>query len=170
VTGEIHDGGRDALLAPLPSGAAQLGELRIRLGAADILLHQLDLRRRHIDARALAEFEDEMLFGLSVMIEHLHAAIAGDAMADVHDEIALLQLEETVDGAGFELAAWLHRAGLIAMEQLVIAKHHDVPAGRDALGPDQAEPRMDLPDDEPQPLGLCELPGGQHVAELHTLR
>ena len=111
-----------------------------------------------------------MLFGLSVMIQHLHAAIAGDAVADVHDQIALLQLEEAVDGAGFELAARLHRAGLIAMEQLVIAKHHDVPAGRDALDPDQAEPRMHLPDDEAQPLGLGELSGGEHVAEAFLLR
>ena len=51
---------------------------------------------------AVAEFKSQILFLPAVLLQHIHAAIAGDAVADVNDEIALSQLEETVDGPRFE--------------------------------------------------------------------
>ena len=89
VAGQVEDRRLDLLLLALPAGAAELRQLRVGLGAADVFLHQIDLRRRHVDAGAVAELEDEVLFGLPVLLEHLHAAIAGDAVADVDDEVAL---------------------------------------------------------------------------------
>ena len=46
-----------------------------------------------------------MLLGLAMLVEHVHAAVAGDALAEVHDQIVFLKLEKAVDGPRFELAA-----------------------------------------------------------------
>ena len=39
-----------------------------------------------------------MLLGVPLVLQHLHAAIARDAVGDVDDEIIVFQLEEAVDG------------------------------------------------------------------------
>ena len=100
----------------LPAGAPQFRQLRIGAGATDIFLHQVDLRCRNIDARALAEFEDEVFLGLAVLFEHVHAAKTGNAMTDVNDQIALVQIEEAIDGPRFQLTARQKGARLFAME------------------------------------------------------
>ena len=60
-----------------------------------------------------------------VLVEQLHPAIAGDAVADVNDEIAFAQVEEAVDGARFQPAARLHHAHFLAVKQLLTAKDDD---------------------------------------------
>ena len=45
-----------------PAGAAELRQFRLGLAAADVLLDQVDLRRRHVDPDAVAEFEDQVFF------------------------------------------------------------------------------------------------------------
>ena len=60
--GHVVDRGLDALLPPGPAGAAEFRQLRFRLGATDVLLHQVDLRRRHIDVHPAAEFQQQVLF------------------------------------------------------------------------------------------------------------
>ena len=123
----------DRLLDACPSCCCQLvppsfDSSGSALRAADVLLHQVDLRRRHVDARAVAELQDQVLLGLAVLLQHLHAAVAGDAVADVDDQVALVQVEEAVDGPRLEPAPRQHRTGLLAMEQFVIAEDDD--AGR----------------------------------------
>ena len=77
------------------------------LAAADVFLHQIDLRRRHKHARAFAEFQDQMLLGVAVLVQNLHAAVASDPVADVHDEVAFIQVEEAVDRPRLETPARL---------------------------------------------------------------
>ena len=56
-----------------------------------------------------------------VLFQHLHAAVAGDAVADVDDQVALGQVEKAVDGPRLEPAArraearrWAaHRGGTV---------------------------------------------------------
>ena len=93
----------DLVLLALPAGAAELRQLR--LGPA---------RRRRISApgrsstparRARTPSRNSRIrcsSALAVLVEHLHAAVAGDAVADVDDQVALGQVEEAVDGPRFE--------------------------------------------------------------------
>ena len=50
------------------------------LAAADVFLHQFDLRCRHVDLRAAVEFQFEMLFGVAFFFQQTQAAIAADAV------------------------------------------------------------------------------------------
>ena len=54
---QIGDGsfGRFFLLGPKP--AADVGQRRLALAAADVFLHQLDIGRRDVDFRAAVEFQ-----------------------------------------------------------------------------------------------------------------
>ena len=98
VGGQIDDG----LLAPPPSAAptpcrrccASVGRA---LRAADVLLHQLDLRARHVDLRAAVELELQVLFGPAVLLQQLQPAIAADAVREMDDEVAFAQFEKAVD-------------------------------------------------------------------------
>ena len=64
-----------------PSSAADLGQRRPALAAADVFLHQLDLRRRHEDLRAAVEFELQVLFGLAVLLQQLAGRDSGRCRA-----------------------------------------------------------------------------------------
>ena len=62
VGGHVAQGLADALLLALPRRAAEFRQLRLHLRAADVALHQIDARRRHVQADHVAEFEDEIFF------------------------------------------------------------------------------------------------------------
>ena len=70
----------DRLLLPPPQPAAELGQRRPALRAADVLLHQLDLRAGHVELRAAVELQHQVLFDLLVLLQQLQAAVAGDAV------------------------------------------------------------------------------------------
>ena len=57
-----------------------------------------------------------MLFGPTVFLQDVHAAIAGDAVTEMHDEIVLLQLQEAIDGPRFQPPPRQHRRRTLAME------------------------------------------------------
>ncbi len=46
-----------------------------------------------------------------VLFQHLHAAVAGDAVAEVDDQIALGQVEKAVDGPRLQPAARRRKPG-----------------------------------------------------------
>ena len=80
-------------LFALPAIAADLGQLRLGAGAADVLLHQLDLGRRHVNTHRPLEFEDQVFLGVAVLLQDLHAAKACDAVGQVNDKIAFAEIE-----------------------------------------------------------------------------
>ena len=61
--GHVADRLGDLLLLATPTRAAELRQLRLRLAPADVLLHQVDPRRRDVQEHAVAELEDQVLFG-----------------------------------------------------------------------------------------------------------
>ena len=65
------------LLLLAPGRAAELRQFRIALAAADVLLHQVDLRSRHVEEDAVAEFEHQMLF-LDCGMRHADCGIGRD--------------------------------------------------------------------------------------------
>ena len=92
------------------------------LAAADILLHQLDLRRRHVDLRPAVELEFEMLFGVALFFQQPQAAITADAVGDVDHQVAFAQLQKAVDHAAQSPPR--RPVDLGPMEQLVAADQH----------------------------------------------
>ena len=67
--------------------------------AADVFLHQVDVRGRHENSRAAVEFDFQMFFDGAVLFQQLHAAIPADAVRQMHDVIAFAQFEEAIDHA-----------------------------------------------------------------------
>ena len=62
----------------LPPSLASVGRLFV---PPDVLLHQADLRGRHVELRAPVELQLQVLFDLAVLVQQLQAAVAGDAVA-----------------------------------------------------------------------------------------
>ena len=162
VAGQVEHRLLDPGLAVLPRRAAQLGELGIGPGAADILLHEVDLGCGHVNAGAFAEFQDQVLFGVLVLLEDLHAAVAGDAVGDMHDQVAFGEIEEAVDGPRFEPAARQHLADVFAVEELVIAEHGDACVHHAETGAHPAR-------HQPEPVGLGKLARGQDFVQAFAL-
>ena len=97
--GDVGHGQLGRLLLPLPGLSADGRKVGPSAAAADVLLHHLNFRDRHVDLRAAAELQLEMFFGLLFVLEQLQSAVAADAVADVHDQVAFAQVEEAVDRA-----------------------------------------------------------------------
>ena len=110
----------DALLLPLPKPAAELGQRGPALRAADVFLHQADLRGGHVELRPPGELQFQVFLDLPVLFQQFQPAIAGDAVADVDHKIALAQFEETVDHPG--QPAMRRPTQIGAAEQLAAAR------------------------------------------------
>ena len=95
--GHVGHGRLDPLLLLLPEAAAELGEHRPALCAAHVLLHQADLRGGHVELRLALKLQLEVFLDLPVLLHQLHAAITGDAVAEVYDQVALVEIQEAVD-------------------------------------------------------------------------
>ena len=92
------------------------------LAAADVLLDQVDLGDRHVELGPLGELEEQRLLGVLVrLVDELQAAVAGDPVVDVDDQVALVQVEEAVDRPALVAPAGRRPADVGAGEQLVIA-------------------------------------------------
>ncbi len=107
-----------------------------------------------------------------VLLKHLHTAIAGDAVAEMDDEIALGQIEEAVDGPRFQPApphptlpqawgrvGWGGAERRVTVKQLLPTQHQH--AGR----VHQTEAGADPADEETQPVGLREPSRRQYLAQ-----
>ena len=80
----------------LPAGAAELVERRRGAVGADVLLHQADAIDRQVQPVAAGVVEMQVVaFGVGDL-EMLEAAVAADAVIDVHDEVVRLQLAEVL--------------------------------------------------------------------------
>jgi hypothetical protein len=69
----------------------------VALEAADVLLDQVDPCGRNVNGGVLGEAEGEVLLALAVLADRLHADELGDAVRDVDDIIAGLEVEEGID-------------------------------------------------------------------------
>ncbi len=95
--GQVADGRLDLALLMLPGVAAQAGQRRPALRPPHVLLHQADLRRGHVELRPPGKLQFQVLLDLAVFFQQRQAAVAGDAVGDVHHQVALVQLEKAVD-------------------------------------------------------------------------
>src|SRR5262249_109973 len=88
-------------LDALPRRAAELVERWLGpVAAADVLAHQIDAVDRHVHAVAALILEgEEVALGVGD-VQVLQAAIEPDAMVDVHDEVAALELGEAREHVG----------------------------------------------------------------------
>ena len=94
----------------------------------------------------------------SALLEDLQAAIAGDPVVDVDDQVALVQVEEAVDRAALVAPAGDRAADLGAGEQLVVADDQ-------RAGVDHVEARADAADGQLQPAGPGQLGVGEDLAQ-----
>ena len=92
------------------------------------------------------------------LVDEVQPAIPRDPMVDVNDQIALVQVEEAVDGPALIAPAGDRPADLGAGEELVVADH-------ERLGVDQVETRPDAADGQVQPLRSGQLGVGKDLAQ-----
>ncbi len=135
VARHVGHGVADGLLLLFPGLAAELGELRGELRAADVLLHELDAGGGHEDLRRLGELDLEELLRASLLLEQLEPLVAADAVADVDDVIAVVQVEERVDRPREPPPRRPRRRGVLAAEELPGADD------RELLGHEPKSPR-----------------------------
>ena len=136
---QVHDRLGHPLLPLLPRRRADLREHRRSLAAADVLLHQVDLGDRHVQLGPLGKLEQQGLLGvLGRLIDELQAAIPRDAVVDVDNQVALVQVEEAVDGPALVSAPGNRAADVGPREELVVSDDQ----GR---GVDQVKTRSDPP-------------------------
>ena len=159
LLGQVDDGLGHPLLPLLPGRRADLRERRLRLAAADVLLHQVDLGDRHVQLGSLGKLEEQGLLGvLGRLVDEVQAAIPGDAVVDVDDQVALVQVEEAVDGPALVPPPGDRAADVGAREELVVADHE----GR---GVDQVEARPDPADGQMKPARSRQLGVGEDLAQ-----
>ena len=76
--------------------AAQPRELRMPVKSADVFLNQVDPRRRNVQRGVVGKSQREIFLVLAVLGHRVHARELGDAVGDVNDVIALLEIEERI--------------------------------------------------------------------------
>ncbi len=143
-----------------PGPPAQLGQRGSALGAAQILLHQPDLRARYVDLRSSLEFQHQVLLHLLVLFQELHAAVAGNPVGDVDHQVAFAQLDEAVDH--LVQPAMGRAAQVRAMEHRIAAHQHD-PVRHDA------EPVAQMPQGIVEHPLLGQARGGEDVGQAPHL-
>ncbi len=84
---------------------------------------------------------------LGRLVDEMQAAVAGDSVIDVDDQVSLVQVEEAVDGPALVSPAIDGPANLGAGEELVVADHQ-------RAGVDQVEAGADAAFGQMQPAAL----------------
>ena len=161
--GEVDDRLGDAFFTLFPGRCADLRQRGVGLAAADVFLNQVDLGDRHIELGPLGKLEQQGLLGMfGRLVDEVQAAIPRDPMVDMNDQVALVQVEETVDGPAFIPPAGHRPADLGTGEQLVVADH-------ERLGVDQVETRPDAADGQVQSLRPGQFGIGEDFAQPFDL-
>ncbi len=160
---QVDHGVGHALLSFLPGRGADLGQGRLRLAAADVLLHQVDLGDRDVELRAFGELEDQRLLVVVFRLgQELQPAVSSNPVVDVDDQVAFVQVEEAVDRAGLVAPPGDGPANFGAGEELMIANDQ-------GPGVDQVEARSDPADGEDQPVRPGQLGVGEDLAQALDL-
>src|SRR3954452_8456211 len=91
---------------------------------ANVLLDQVDPRRRHMQRRVVRKAQREIFLALALLGDCLHAGELRDAVGDVDDIVANLEVQERIDRTRGDLLANVSTL-LVAMENLVVAKQRE---------------------------------------------
>src|SRR5581483_308735 len=89
--------------------------------ATDVLLDEIDPRRRDVQRCVVGKAEGEIFLALSVLGDGLHAGEFCDAMRDVNDVVADFQIQERIDGARRDHFAYA-AALFVTVEKLMVAE------------------------------------------------
>jgi hypothetical protein len=92
--GEVERGALGGGARLLPAAAADAAELRPGLGQADIAADEVRLLQRDVQRHLVVEFQRDDLADARGGVELGEAAIDGDAVLEVDDEVALHQFRE----------------------------------------------------------------------------
>ncbi len=111
-----------ARLDPLPSGSAQLVQLRLVAGHAVVLLHEVEPIDGHEQTVAAGELEHHEVAVEAAALGPPQAGVARDAVIDVDDQRAFLQIPEVRHESGS--ARFLPVGGLALLgEQIAFGIH-----------------------------------------------
>ena len=112
---------------------AQMIQYRLRAFRRTIFLHQVEPRQRHIQPRALGIFEQHEFRVAVALVDFLQSLILPDAVLDVDDVVADLQVAEIGEECGglrlLPLRARDDRLGLV--EQIARAEDREIRVGQD---------------------------------------
>jgi len=161
LAGHLLDRLGHAPLAGLPARAPQVRERRVPPPGADVLLNQVGLRHRHVEQGVVGEAEREELLLPPLLGEHPEALELGYAAGDVDDVVALVEVDEAVDGPARADPPQPPGAG-VAMEDLVMPDHHQ-PLGR------PVEAAIDVPDARVDPLAQDRVGRGEKLLKAVPL-
>ena len=189
LRGHVHDRFGDFVLLPPPRSAAELREFGFSLRPADVALDQVDPRGGDVQQHAIAELEDQKFFEAGAVSRRLgiaeeaavvvpadrslfqraHAAEAGDSLRHVDDVVAVVEVEEAVDGPRFDLAA-RRGAGLFHPRRQQFFVKEFVAAEHQYVEIDEAKAGADVPRDQRHPPAFGELARFQHVRQAVDFR
>ncbi len=144
--GVVLDRALRAALHLRPARAAEHVEPRHVAVGADELRDQVRLGDRHVDLRLLGVLDPEKLLVRILARQRHDTEVAADAVVDVHDVVAGLDLGEVPDGRR-PLEVPRPTPDLVAVED-VLVRHGD----RAHVG--HREARVERADDEPHRVGL----------------
>ncbi len=140
---QVPDGFGDLLLLLLPPLGADLAE-RGPLGTgADVLLHQGDILDRDLDLDAVGVLDREVLRLAALFLDGLGAQKLADAVGDVHDVFARLQVGQRVHRRGRAGRPLPPAQGVLA-EQLVVADDDRVERLDDEALVDIAQRKLEI--------------------------
>ena len=148
--GQVDDRRLGRGLLADPGLAADAGQGRATLGAPHILLDQPDPHGRDVDLRAAVELDLQMLFRPAVLLDLSQAAIATDAVRQVHDQVPFAQFEEAVDRLAQAAAG--RPPQLAALKQLGAADQNHPLADQAKSFAERADEQMQT--DRPAPMAV----------------
>ena len=174
--GEVEQGLLHLFLALLEALAAELVERRLA-AAADVLLDEVDLARRHEQLDLVLEAQPQVLLDALAARHQLGALEARDAVHRVHDEVAGAELEEALDGAARDHLPLPHARLLRHAGELDVAQRRRLQVRDAEAAADRARQQLDLlggevdalvREDLLQPLALVVAAAEQQHAALHA--
>ena len=130
--GHVFHGLAHASLGLGPGLRAEMAERGLGAFGGTVFLNQVEARERDVEARAFGVFEQHELGVAVALIDFFQALILADAVFDVNDVIADLQIAEVGEERGdFRLLALRARSdGVGFVEQIARAEDGEVRVGK----------------------------------------
>ena len=116
----------------------------------------------HVELGLAVKLQLEMFLDLPVLLHQLHAAITGDAVAEMYDEVAFVEIQKTVDRPAQPPANGRGTLHVGTAEKLAAAQQHD------AVG-HQAEAVLQRADGKMQAAVAGKLRAGKDLAQAADL-
>ena len=178
VEGEGLHLGLGLLLQVLPGGCAELAHLRglVTLPAA-VLAHAVQAMDAHVQDVVVAVLQADRLLLAAAGVDGLQSAEHPDAMVDMHDEVAGLQLRELLQCERLRVLAeaLLQPVAVVALEDLVVGVERQLQFGIDEAFVQVEHKRREghlvlhVVEDGVQPLALLGTVAGDQVGVARVL-